>query len=126
MKPWNSIGVNDDSSIVVDNQDGTISKIIVDSNVSTNIEGFSLGVEGGSYFDSFELVDSGQGAKEIALKLKSPDDYNLEKIILNSINIDSIKSLSKSKETEVSTQNSDVVKKYTKSTSANFRIASDI
>ena len=118
----NSIGVNDDSSIVVDNQDGTISKIIVDSNVSTNIEGFSLGVEGGSYFDSFELVDSGQGAKEIALKLKSPDDYNLEKIILNSINIDSIKSLSKSKETEVSTQNSDVVKNILKSTSANFRI----
>lgn len=42
-------------------------------------------MESNNYFDGFTLTDSGYGAKSIELNLKSLDNFNLEKIIMNSL-----------------------------------------
>lgn len=70
----------------------------------------------GTYFDSFELTDNG-GVKEIELVLKSVNDINLERIIFNSLSLDS-KLISNNNNENISTYVDEMVK----NTEYNFRI----
>lgn len=71
----------------------------------------------GNYFESFELEDKAEGAKEISLTLKSANDINLERIIHSSLSLES-----KLKEVKGNKENVGFLMKVLEDTNSNFRI----
>lgn len=79
-----------------------------------------LEVHAGTYFESMELNDNG-GVKEISLSLKSSNDMNLERIIYNSLSLDS-KINGYNKNTSLGTTVANIEKIIKDNASSNFRV----
>ena len=78
---------------------------------------FSNGLYADNYFDSLKTEDTG-GKRTISLNLKSPDDINLEKIILNSL----ITPTKKFNTLEKEINRIDTINNLSKYRLANFRV----